>query len=276
MVSLQIVAAGYELPDDISEGIAQSRIGESGGFGIRGVEEERFRTYIRENWREIMANIETLPLAKSPPGYSFSSKEIAKEASLQSFAAACEVLPPEEYLECMERFLDLYESGKVSPGPLLNQLMGLEQKADFFDVNWEHPRVQEILQRAKKVSDEPSVAEYADHAAKGQLAENYMNDRADGDPGPQTLPGIKLKRPWGSLIDQYEALTGKKAPYHPEYDPRPDKRTMAGTQGRKMESTSENARPVSFPLWPWFAFAGGMVVAAILLVLKRRGRVGVA
>ncbi|RYD84670.1 MAG: hypothetical protein EOP84_04870 [Verrucomicrobiaceae bacterium] len=271
MASLQVAAADYELPGDICEGIAQSQIGENGGFELRGVDGERFESFVRTNWRQIIDHIDTLPPAEAPKGYAFDSLESARAASVANFAASCEILPPEEYLDCMESFLSLYENGRVSKSPLLRQLMGVEQKANFFEVNWEHPRVQAILQRVKELEAEPAVLGFAEAAAKGELADNYMTNRPDGDPGPQTLPGIRLKRPWGSLIEKYQALTGKKAPYDPGYDPRPDKRTTVGNPGGKVEPPSTRTERTRFPLWPWFAFAGGMVVAAVLLFFKRRG-----
>lgn len=56
-----------------------------------------------------------------------------------------------------------------------------------------------------------------DDQAGGKLADNYMVNSSDDDPLPQTLPGIKLQRPFASGIRKYEAMTGNRVPPDPNF-----------------------------------------------------------
>lgn len=254
--------ANFLLPPDIAQGISRSTIGESGGFGIREVEEKRFSEYIRQHWREIAENIESLPMADPGPGRSYTSEKDAFNASAANFGAACEVLPPMEYLDFLEKWLDLYQQEKISDWTLQRQLMGLSQKDNFLDVNWEHPRVKNIATRTKELIPD---FQYADSILNGTLADGYLNSKSDDDPLPETLPGIKLKRPWGSVLKKYERMTGKKSPHDPHFDPRPTTRI----KGKPSSESGIQDPSESLSFWQWL-IGSVVVLISIFGVLRSR------
>lgn len=207
---------GLDVPDDIVEGIRKSRTLESGGLVIDGVDRDRMLEYVRLHWRDILDQIESFPEAH---GDFSGNKQNAINASVIHFGAICESLPPEEYVEFLEKFIGLVEEGKIQYFPLIHQLMASTSWKDcFLQVNYSHPKVQAFLQRAMKVIPEsdPDMLAFVKLAADGELADTYLTNRSD-DFRPQTLPGVKLKRPWGSLIRAYERMTGEKAPPDPEF-----------------------------------------------------------
>jgi hypothetical protein len=260
----QMAHAELSLPPDITAGIRTSQVGESGGFFVRGVDREVFFDYMRKHWREIADDIESLPKAER----SSASDEVAWNVSVINFGAACEWLPPLEYVDFMDKFLELREQKRIGFLPFQLQMSASCKKQDFLDVNWEHPRVKAIFEKARKLTPSSETAFLAslDAAAKGELADNYKTNMAHDAPLPETLPGIKLKRPWASLIKKYEALTGKKLPPDPEWDPRPTKR--GGTQGDLAAIQTESQRNTRI-VWPWLA-SGVALLAALSFIWKAR------
>ncbi len=260
----------FEIPEDISQAIATAGMGESGGFGIRDIDEAVFYDYIRANWRQIVENIEVLPLGDPGPGGSFLSEEDAIRASVRRFSAACESLPPMEYLEFLETMIGLYEQERISFKMLeRGPFMPAWRKRDFLSVNWEHPRVAAILSKIIELTppEEEAFLSLLQSRASGELADSYMYDRSDEDELPETLPGIKLQRPWASLIRQYERITGKKVPHDPKYDgPRPERR---GSSSPDAPAGDGEEAPSSRPLWPWLVFAVVTLPAAFLLWKRR-------
>ena len=250
-------------PPDIANAISTSGTGESGGLFVRGVERQTFIDYLCKNWREITKNIEILPDTKG----NFYKKSDAFNASVNTFGAACESLPPEEYLEFLEQFVGLYEDKRIGYMPFDFQLSGSDKKECFLEVNWEHPRVQGIISRARRLipPSEISTLSWLDEAAKGELADNYMTNKSDDAPLPETLPGIKLKRPWGSLIKKFELITGKKVPHDPKFDPRPSRR--GGGSGESAAARTEDQ-----PIWPWFACVTALFVLSFLIWRMRARR----
>ncbi len=265
-----ILRGEFEIPEDISRAIATAGMGESGGFGVRDIDEDVFYDYIRANWRQIAENIEVLPLADPGPGRSFLSEADAIRASVIRFTAACEALPPMEYVEFLETMIGLHEQGKISFEMLQDgPFMPVWRKHSFLSVNWEHPRVAAILNKMIELTppEKESFLSLLRDEAAGELADNYMTARSDDDELPETLPGIKLQRPWASLIRQYERITGKKVPHDPKYDgPRPERR---GSSSPDAPAGDGEEAPSSRPLWPWLVFAVVTLPAAFLLWKRR-------
>jgi hypothetical protein len=216
--------AEFVIPHEIVVSFVQSSIGESGGLYIYGVDEDKFISYIQNNWKVIVDNTKSLPLHPH-------EKKLNSEISLTSLcilAAACERLPPLEYLDFLDQMIVIFEQDKNTRITISNVLLGIDRKHDFLSVNWEHPRVRTILAKAKQLipPDNVDLLSCVDDMASGALADNYRTNVSGDVPNPETLPGIKLVRPWDSLIRKYERMTGKKheEPHDSQFNPRPEKR----------------------------------------------------
>lgn len=253
----------HAFPSDITSGFANSELGESGGLFIRGPDRQRFIEYIRSNWKDIVDNIESLPAEKG----QYDSKNAAFAGSVMVFGAACEDLPPTEYLEFLGKFVELREQNRISYSLFENQLRASSAKQDFLAVNWEHPEVELILARARTLipNDDTVTLKWIDKVSRGDLADNYMTNRSKDAPLPETLPGIKLVRPWASLIEKYEILTGTKIPSDQEFRPRPPKRAT----GQPKLATQSQEESGSLSKWYWVT---GCLVALISIFGVLRSR----
>ena len=120
-------------------------------------------------------------------------------------------------------------------------------------------------------SSEEAKLSWLDEAAAGDLADNYLTNKSDDAPLPETLPGIKLKRPWASLIKKYEMMTGKKVEvaYNPRYNPRPERQTGSTFQ---TASVAKEIIPIWLNPWLWIISGGMTVVVAMTVKIKRRAK----
>jgi hypothetical protein len=136
-------------------------------------------------------------------------------------------------------------------------VLGNDKKDDFLSVNWEYPRVRVILKKVIKLipTTDEDLRSCVEEIASGRLADNYMTDKGDDDPRPETLPGIKLVRPWDSLLKKYERMTGKKVEesYDPTFNPRPEKSARIATTSRSDQKfdTATLATHSITDWWPW-------------------------
>lgn len=258
----QVSQGEFIIPPDISNGIVESTTGESGGLSIHGVDQERFIKFIKSNWKSIAENIEILPVR--PNSTLFKNK--LSHSSVIIFGAACESLPPDEYLDFFDELIKLREQDRIPFHSIDRLMLGIEQKDCFFAVNWEHPRVQAIFKKVKKLTppEEKSFCDYVDAASKGELADTYLENRSEDLPLPQTLPGIKLQRPWASLIKKYELRTGKKVPHDPKFDPRPTRHDGPIADSSLQKQTALSAS------WPWLALGAALFVMAFAIWKLRR------
>ena len=256
----QVSLGELVIPPDILRGFVDSTTGESGGFSIRGVDEERFVNFIKLNWRSIAANIETLP--KRPNSTLFKNQ--LSYSSLIVFGAACETLPPEEYLDFFDQLINLREQDRIPFHSIDRLMLGIQQKDCFFAVNWEHPRVQAIFKKVKQLTpaDEKSFYDYVNAASRGELADTYLENRSEGNPLPQTLPGIKLRRPWESMIKKFEVFTGKKSPRNPESDPRSPRRHNAPLAQASITTLNKTQ---SIDFWKWSSSTIALFSIAFLI-----------
>lgn len=96
-----------------------------------------------------------------------------------------------------------------------------------------------------------SLLSLVEDQEKGDLADNYMANMSDDAPLPQTLPGIKLKRPFASLIKKYERLTGRKVPPDPDFPDEPQTRPSKRNPdaGGEREKTNAEAGEESSTSW---------------------------
>jgi hypothetical protein len=157
----------------------------------------------------------------------------------------------------------LFEQKKI-PLKALDIVFGREKKDDFLPVNWEHPRVRAILTKMRKLIPQTneSLQSYVEDVATGKLADNYMTNEGDDAPLPETLPGIKLVRPWDSLIKKYERMTGKKIeePHDPTFNPRPEKANHTKPTSEAVIASSQS--PTKARGWLWLS---GLVLALPIL-----------
>ena len=235
------------IPPEIAVGFVQSSIGESGGLYIYEVDEEKFISYIQNNWKAIVKNTKSLPLHP----HEKSNSEISL-SSLCILGAACERLPPLEYLDFLDQMLVLFERSESTRDAIGSVVLGVDKKQDFLAVNWEHPRVQMILAKAKHLipPSDVDLLSCVDDMASGALADTYRTNISDDVPNPETLPGIKLVRPWDSLIEKYERMTGKKLdePHDPQFNPRPEKRD--GTSDSSTPALTNASPSLTKMQWP--------------------------
>lgn len=269
--SLTFGEKGFSLPPEISNGIARSGQSESlGDLAIEGVEEDVFKSYIKSNWRAIVENIEILPQRIPPPGFRITSETLAFNSSVSNFASACECLPPSEYVEFLDKLLSLYEKKRISVHSISLNFLGRGKKHYFLAVNWEHPSVRALCQRALEVLSEEneasSVRSVVVSISQGELADNYMNEDAEDLPLPETLPGIKLKRPWGSMIKKYEAMTGVKAPPDPNF---PDSNSSRSSRraGTLAQASDQDSALAEWSFWKWAALLSAICI--LLLTIRK-------
>ena len=240
--------------EEFEKAVKGSFHSDDGYFGTNTGDKAKFTQYICEHWKDIMR--EYIPNYHNSDGPN-------KTLTIDVIRFAAEDLPPLEYLDFLENLLDMEDQGKLPRGNNSLMLDGRNKKSSFLEVNWQYPRVQAILKRAIKLFSNDKVAVAAFEAtASGKLADNYRNGVSDDAPDPETLPGIKLQRPWGSLIRKYEWLTGKKVPPDPKYDPRTDRRGHTASVDPKEQVTAG--------LWPWFAL-GGVLIGVVFFLKKKRG-----
>lgn len=206
------IAQGYEIPPQVVNAVANDSWGTHFEPAISRME---LKGYFTENWREIATNIEALPSSRFDPKYN----KDRVLSTISTFYEDCGSLTPMEYLDFLDQMLILYEDERISHLAFKLLLLAENEKEDFLSVNYEHPRVAEILKKAIQLvpAEDESLRSCLEDMASGKLADNYKTNKEDDAPLPQTLPGIKLKRPWGSLIRKYERVTGKKLPPDPDF-----------------------------------------------------------
>lgn len=258
LFSINISYAESISREEFDQSVKGSFSSEDGYYGTKSGDKVKFTKYICEHWATLLD--EYTPNTHNTGNY--------KTLTLSIICHAAEELPPMEYLNFLDKLLDMEEQGKLPSGGDSMLLHGSNEKHDFLSVNWEHPRVQKILAKAIKVfSNNRSSVELLKSMAAGELADNYREGVSDDMPDPQTLPGIKLKRPFGSLIRKIELFTGKKVPPDPKYDPRPTRR---GGSSADTTATLEEKAPSIFHIWPWLAL-GIAVLAFASFIWKKRG-----
>ena len=258
----QISTSTLILPPDILLGITRSSTGESGGIFVEGVDRDYFIKYICYHWREILDNVKDLPKSEG----SFTSNQDAINLSFAIVGGACESLSPSEYLDFMDRITELCEQNLIAYDSYSSQLGASSKKQDFLTVNWEHPRVQAIFEKARKlvpVTDEATLS-WLNEAARGELADNYMTNKSDDAPLPETLPRIKLERPWGSLIKKFELITGKNVTHDLKFDPRPSRRDDPSAESAATATQDQ-------PIWTWLACVTALI-AICFLIWRLRAR----
>lgn len=269
---LHLKAAGIAIPDDIEVGFEKGRTGESGGLFLEDVDRERFIGYVCENWREITDHIESLPRAKG----SFGTKDGAFDCSVNTFATACEWLPPEEYVDFLNKLADLYEQERIGYLAVKFQLGGNAKKDSFLAVNWHHPSVNAFLQRMKTLVPDQKDVDWIEGVLRGDHEDSYMVNKSDDAPLPETLPGVKLKRPFASIIPRFERLTGKKVPPDPRFpeddSSRPPRRPGSGDSDSPTESVLPSRLPGDAKAWSIASFSAAALLLAALLLLRESRR----
>jgi len=276
-ISLLLFAAmttlnAQELREDVAEVFSENSSYQESTAKLK-ITDDEFISYILNDWRRIAQNIEVLPPAKG----SYATRVDAFNSSVMTFSETCQKLPPEEYLHFLDQILVLYEQKRISDRAFIHVFLPSFEKKDFLDVNYSHPRVAAILKKAIKLTpaEEANMRSALEATANGSLADNYMYDRSDDDPLPETLPGIKLKRPWGSFIRKYERLTGKKVPPDPDFpdedQTRPARRPQANAGSDELieNGTSADDQSIINAIWVGFGCVFVVVLAAIIRLFRR-------
>ena len=264
------IFAQAELPEQITNFVTGKALREQ---RANSASEEETKIYLAENWRIIASNIHILPKI----GAGSHSQTGVSDACVGIFAVACESLSPMDFLAYLDAMVGLYEKKEISDNAFESLILMQEEKCDFLSVNWEHPRVQAFLAKSRKLipPDDVDLVNCVAAMASGELADGYMLDRADDDPRPQTLPGIKLKRPWDSLITKYERMTGKKIdePYDSRLNPRPKKRNDLSRPERL--ATADSSTYLVFDTRFWAlggVFALGLILTGAFWIRSLRRR----
>ncbi len=240
-----LVHAEVALPSNIEEVFRKAHQPSPTNPTIPYREEQFFVDYLTSNWRSIAENIECLP---PRDGMAFQ-KEVLFNISVINFGYACCNLPPTEYVEFFEQIVSLCEQQRISLTAFENLYSGGYGKEFFWSVNWEHPKVQGIFDRIRQFDPplDASFMKMMEKQARGKLADNYMLNAGADTPLPQTLPGIKLQRPFASVIRKYEAMTGKKVPPDPDFPDhnitRPGRRSLQDIEVGKPAASIQPARP---------------------------------
>lgn len=220
-----------------------------------------YEDFALKHWKILLSDVDRLPSRRGNP-------QTVTAAQISVF---CEKLPPMEYLDLLDRLIDLVAGEKINPDTLMAQINGTESKHLFIAVNFEHARVRDLLRRAKEVSgDHPNIVRSLERHESGELADGYQVTNG-ADFFPQTLPGIKLRHPDETLIRKYEQMTGRRIPRDPRFETqsaiRPPRR-MA--QGEVPGNDPGEPRSPASTMWPWIAGGATIVVACFGLWMIRR------
>lgn len=179
--------------DEFYSSLAGGFVTEFGSFGTSTGDEAAFGAYIRSNWKDLLTNLDSI----DPPKKN-------KNLLIAIIGVAAEDLPPEDYINFLDKYLDLAEADKIPKNQLSMQLGGRAKKNDFLSVNWKHPRVAAIFQRSLRLFPDPGEPNHEAlvQAASGKLADNYRTGKSDENPDPETLPGIELRPPDESFLER--------------------------------------------------------------------------
>lgn len=155
---------------------------------------EELAEYIRANWRYLMTHIGEVP-----------TKDETTISAIALIGQSAEELPPEEYLDFLDAFLSLYSEGLIPDNILMYRLFGMGRKNFFISVNSAHPRVQGFLERTKELvpKENEKLHSIITDLAKGEGSDMYYANASENDLPPETLPGIKLRRPFESMIPEF-------------------------------------------------------------------------
>lgn len=186
-----LASASPNLTPEAKEAFRKASVGEDGYLYPSGSGRELIIKTVKENWKDLLDHLDDVP---SEGGTIRSAARVVGNAA--------EELPPLEYLDFLEHYLTAYSRGQIDDDILRWQLGGVDRKNYFITVNATHPRVRALLLRTKELVSKNNIAfqEYLDEEIAGKRSDMYMANKSDDDLAPETLPGIKLRSPFESLI----------------------------------------------------------------------------
>lgn len=222
-------------PDDVRPAFTEGGIDEAGNIRLGNANKENTISYVTTHWKELLDQVDNLPV-KDP------NKKSSKRRSIRLLGSLCEFLPPEEYLDFLNRWVGLAENKKIDSELLLGQFMGYGKKRHFVTVNYEESRIQSLLnrsQRAVSKEEDPEFHEWIDSALVGDMADSYF---MDDEVVPETLPGIKLRDPIAKLMAEARERNrgnqrGSKDAKQPEH--------LRESKNRIPSGSEESAKSVS-------------------------------
>lgn len=231
--------------DEFLTSLAGGFVTEFGSFGTSTGDEAAFKAYICSNWDDLLKNLDTIP----PPKKN-------KNLLIAIIGVAAEDLPPEEYINFLERYLDLAEANKIPKNQLSMQLGGRAKKNYFLSVNWKHPRVAAIFQRALKLFPDPGEPNHEAllQEASGKLADNYRTGKSVDTPNPETLSGIELRPPDESFFERLKKTRSRDEISTQQRAPQAVRNTLSTATG--------DASPFGSSRLPW-VIAGALLLALI-------------
>lgn len=186
-----LAKASLDLPPEVKEAFSRASVGEDGYLYPSGSGRDLIIEYVKNNWKDLLDQLADVP---SEAGSIRSAARVVGNAA--------EELPPLDYLDFLDHYLTAYSRGHIEDELLRWQLAGVDRKNYFITVNAAHPRVRNLLLRAKELVPKENVAfqEYLDEEFAGKRTDMYFANKSDDARPPETLPGIKLRKPFESLI----------------------------------------------------------------------------
>lgn len=235
-IACPALAEDFKLDSEIQTLLANSGTTEDGGIYNMEHRQKEVADYVRQNWRLLLANLEKVPT---------NAGNI--DAAAMLIGRCAEDLPPIEYLDFFDAYLDAYSKHQIRDQTLVLQLCGLARKKDFLSVNWEDHRVQSILKRAEELAPRENSDLHAliKKIASGSLSDMYFANSPTHARPPETLPGIKLRPPFESL------LGGAKRPG------KADQPSLPSTQVAQVTTSGNEAS--------WFPMTAAILVLLLAL-----------
>lgn len=237
---------------EFDEAVKGSSSCEDGFYDTKTGDKGQFTRYICEHWLSLLESYEPNENNNDPNN---------KTLTIDLICFAAENLSPMQYLDFLDKLLDILEARDFGFDDASTLFHGRNAKHSFLQVNWEHPRVQAILQRQIKLfANNPVTISALKSTASGELADNYRTNVSDDAPYPETLPGIKLLPPDGALLRRIRSVI-------PGFTPGP--LLPAGPTRQQRERPShpgDHALPAvvaSYGVWPWlavFGMLGGLII----------------
>jgi hypothetical protein len=244
------------LPENVAEIMSRAGTAEYDGYYPSGETGQPMVDYVKANWSELLDNLKEVPSAGK-----------SKTSAAMLLGRIAEELPPEDYLEFMAKYLDAYEKGDIPTNIVALQIAGSVRKEYFFAVNFEDARAKSIISRAKSLAPEKETdfRAYMDELMSGKLADMYLANESDDAPRPETLPGIKLRAPFASLIEKAKRM-GK---INDGAQHRPDKvASDSGTVG--VVNSPQNKAESPWRIWAIAVALALLGVSMWKVIAKRR------
>ncbi|MDB6078476.1 MAG: hypothetical protein JWO82_2223 [Akkermansiaceae bacterium] len=186
---LSLGESKLDLPPEIADKFQQKHLVDDGSGDINKRISPELTQYVLSHWRELLENFETI-----------HTRADTSASSITTLGLVAEALPPEDYVDFMDRYVEIYAQGRIPERALVSQLRGVGRKSLFMAVNARHPKVLAVLNKAKGAVpvENLELQKIITDEMNGKGVDGYYFDAVQGTPSPETMPGIHLKPPFGS------------------------------------------------------------------------------